>query len=163
MLLRENVIGLSHFSIAYGVGYSAHFFHGNLHIDVAEDGTQTLVDLTGTTFERNRLALEFADAALEVRCRSQVNRKGRYNRVYLGGLAGYRTDAYSYYEDANYRVKFYNVKGFNRMRFGVYAKLGRGPVNFYGQWGLSPLVTSGPMLPEWSAARFYNLGLAVTL
>lgn len=163
LLFREHIIGLSHFSVAYGAGYSAHFFHGNLHIDVAEDGTQTLVDLTGTNYQRNRLALEFADAALELRYRSKANRKGRYNRVYLGVVGGYRTDAYSYYEDENYRVKFYNVKGFNRYRYGAFAKVGRGPFNLYGQWSASPLVQSGPMLPAWSDSRFYNIGLSISL
>jgi len=44
-LMRDNVIGLSHFSVAYGLGYSAQFYHGNLRIDVAEDGTQTFMKI----------------------------------------------------------------------------------------------------------------------
>jgi len=161
--MRDHVIGLSHFSVAYGLGYSAQFYHGNLRIDVAEDGTQTLVDLTGHDFISNRFATEYVDAALELRYRGKVNRKGRYNRLYIGGCFGYRTDAYSYYKDAVYQVKYYQIAGFNPFRYGVHVKAGRGPVNAYVYYGLSSIVVDGPMLPEWSEARPLSVGLSVTL
>lgn len=161
--MRDNVIGLSHFSVAYGLGYSAQFYHGNVRIDVAEDGTQTLVDLSGRDFISNRFATEYVDAAIELRYRGKVNRKGRYNRLYIGGCFGYRTDAYSYYKDAVYQVKYYQIAGFNPFRYGVQIKAGRGPVNAYVYYGLSSIVVDGPMLPEWSEARPLSVGLSVTL
>ncbi|CAI8159212.1 MAG: Uncharacterised protein [Flavobacteriales bacterium UBA4585] len=161
--MRDNVIGLSHFSVAYGLGYSAQFYHGNVRIDVAEDGTQTLVDLSGRDFISNRFATEYVDAAIELRYRGKVNRNGRYNRFYIGGCLGYRTDAYSYYKDAVYRVKYYQISGFNPLRYGVHIKAGRGPVNAYVYYGLSAIVVDGAMLPEWSEARPLSVGLSVTL
>lgn len=161
--MRDNVIGLSHFSVAYGLGYSAQFYHGNVRIDVAEDGTQTLVDLSGRDFISNRFATEYVDAAIELRYRGKVNRNGRYNRFYIGGCFGYRTDAYSYYKDAVYRVKYYQISGFNPLRYGVHIKAGRGPVNAYVYYGLSSIVVDGAMLPEWSEARPLSVGLSVTL
>lgn len=161
--MRDNVIGLSHFSVAYGLGYSAQFYHGNVRIDVAEDGTQTLVDLSGRDFISNRFATEYVDAAIELRYRGKVNRNGRYNRFYVGGCFGYRTDAYSYYKDAVYRVKYYQISGFNPLRYGVHIKAGRGPVNAYVYYGLSAIVVDGAMLPEWSEARPLSVGLSVTL
>lgn len=162
-VFREHSIALSHFSVAYGLGYSAHYYHGNLHIHVNPDGTQSLQDLTGTSYKRNRFALEFVDAVLEFRYRSTSNNKGRYTRLYVGGLFGYRADAYSYQEAENYRVKFYNIDGFNRYRYGVYAKLGRGPWNLYGYYGLNPLASEAPLLPDFSGATSANLGLSFTL
>ena len=161
--MRDNVIGISHFSVAYGLGYSAQFYHGNVRIDVAEDGTQTLVDLSGRDFISNRFATEYVDAAIELRYRGKVNRNGRYNRFYIGGCFGYRTDAYSYYKDAVYRVKYYQISGFNPLRYGVHIKAGRGPVNAYVYYGLSAIVVDGAMLPEWSEARPLSVGLSVTL
>lgn len=161
--MRDNAIGLSHFSVAYGLGYSAQFYHGNVRIDVAEDGTQTLVDLSGRDFISNRFATEYVDAAIELRYRGKVNRNGRYNRFYIGGCLGYRTDAYSYYKDAVYRVKYYQISGFNPLRYGVHIKAGRGPVNAYVYYGLSAIVVDGAMLPEWSEARPLSVGLSVTL
>ena len=161
--MRDNVIGLSHFSVAYGLGYSAQFYHGNVRIDVAEDGTQTLVDLSGRDFISNRFATEYVDAAIELRYRGKVNRNGRYNRFYIGSCFGYRTDAYSYYKDAVYRVKYYQISGFNPLRYGVHIKAGRGPVNAYVHYGLSAIVVDGTMLPEWSEARPLSVGLSVTL
>ena len=162
-LLRENVIGLSHFSIAYGLGYSGHFYHGNLHIHVDEDGTQTLVDLSGEEYRSNRFATEYVDGILEFRYRSRANNKGRYNRIYLGGLMGYRVDAYSYQNSENYRVKFYDVDGFNTLRYGAYAKVGRGQFNLYYFFGFSPIVTSGVMLSDFENATSQNIGLSITL
>jgi hypothetical protein len=159
---RDNVFGISHFSWAWGLGYSAHFYHGNLHLDVSEDGTMTPLYLTGNGHS-NRFATEYLDASLEFRYRGNANNKGRYNRLYVGALFGYRTDSYSYYEDQNYRVKFYNIAGFNPYRYGVYAKAGRGPVNVFGFYGLSPLVVDGPLLDTWQEARSLNLGLSITL
>ena len=161
--MRDNVIGLSHFSIAYGVGYSAQFYHGNVRIDVAEDGTQTLVDLSGRDFISNRFATEYFDATVAFRYRGKANRKGRYNRLYVGGTFGYRTDAYSYYKDDAYQVKYYQISGFNPIRYGVHVKAGRGPVNAYVHYGLSAIVVEGAMLPEWAQARPLTVGLSFTL
>ncbi|MCH1401142.1 MAG: PorT family protein [Schleiferiaceae bacterium] len=160
--MRDNVFGISHFSWAWGVGYSAHFYQGNLHLDVSEDGTMTPVYLTGNDHS-NRFATEYVDGTVELRYRGNVNKKGRYNRLYVGALFGYRTDSYSYYKDQNYRVKFYNIAGFNPYRYGVYAKAGRGPVNVFGFYGMSPLVVDGPLLDTWQEARSLNLGLSITL
>ena len=162
-LMRDHVLGLSHFSIAYGLGYSAQFYHGNLRIDVAENGTQSIVDLTGRDFISNRFATEYLDATLEFRYRGKVNRNGRYNRLYLGGTFGYRTDAYSYYKDEIYQVKYYHVAGFNPIRYGLHVKAGRGPVNGYVHYGLSAIVVDGAMLPQWSEARPLSVGLSLTL
>lgn len=162
-LFREHTIGLSHFGIALGVGYSGHFYHGNLHVDVAQDGTQTLENLNGRAYNSNRLATEYADGLLELRYRSRANRKGRYTRLYIGGMAGYLVDSYSYLESDGYRVKFYNIGGFSAIRFGGYVKAGRGPFNLYYYCGLNPVVASGVLLDEFGAATQQNVGLSLTL
>lgn len=162
-LLRENTIGLSHFGIAYGVGYSGHFYHGNLHVDVAADGQQTLENLSGQSYISNRLATEYVDGVLEWRYRSNSNKNGRYTRVYVGGLVGYLTDSYSYLEMEDYRVKFYNIGGFSTLRYGAYLKAGRGPFNLYYYYGLNPMVESGVLVPVLGAATSQNIGLSITL
>ena len=161
--LREHHIGLTHFGIAYGLGYSGHFYHGNLHIHVDEDGTQSVRDLTGQDYKSNRFATEYLDGLLELRYRSKANKNGRYNRLYVGGVLGYKVDAYSYQNSGSYRVKFYNVDGFNTLRYGLYGKVGRGQINLFYFYGLSGLITSGSMLPEWSNATSRNLGVSITL
>lgn len=162
-LLRENTIGLSHFGFAYGVGYSGHFYHGNLHVDVASDGQQILENLDGQSYISNRLATEYVDGILELRYRSNANKNGRYTRVYVGGLVGYLADSYSYLETENYRVKFYNIGGFSTLRYGAYLKAGRGPFNLYYYYGLNPMVESGVLVPIFGAATSQNIGLSITL
>ncbi len=162
-LLRESTFGLTHFGLAYGVGYSGHFYHGNLHIDVSADGTQTLQNMDGVTYLSNRLAAEYVDGVLEFRYRSTANKKGRYNRFYVGVIAGYRVDSYAYLQAENYRVKFYNIGGFSTLRYGAYLKAGRGPFNLYYYYGLNPIVESGVLVPELGAATSQNIGLAITL
>jgi hypothetical protein len=162
-LLRESTFGLSHFGVAYGVGYSGHFYHGNLHIDVSADGTQTLQNLDGEAYLSNRLAAEYVDGVLEFRYRSTANNKGRYNRCYVGVIAGYRVDSYAYLQAEDYRVKFYNIGGFSTLRYGAYLKAGRGPFNLYYYYGLNPIVESGVLVPELGAATSQNIGLAITL
>ena len=162
-LLRESTFGLTHFGVAYGVGYSGHFYHGNLHIDVSADGSQTLQNLDGEAYLSNRLAAEYVDGVLEFRYRSAANNKGRYNRFYVGGIAGYRVDSYAYLKAENYRVKFYNIGGFSTLRYGAYLKAGRGPFNLYYYYGLNPIVESGVLVPELGAATSQNIGLSITL
>lgn len=162
-LLRECTLGLSHFGLAYGVGYSGHFYHGNLHIDVAADGSQTLQNLDDAIYLSNRLAAEYVDGILEFRYRSSANNKGRYNRFYLGAIVGYRVDSYAYIQAEDYRVKFYNIGGFSTIRYGTFLKVGRGPFNLYYYFGLNPIVTSGVLVPELGAANSQNIGLAITL
>ena len=162
-LLRESTFGLTHFGLAYGVGYSGHFYHGNLHIDVSADGTQTLQNLDGEAYLSNRLAAEYVDGVLEFRYRSGANNKGRYNRFYVGAIAGYRVDSYAYLQAENYCVKFYNIGGFSTLRYGAYLKAGRGPFNLYYYYGLNPIVESGVLVPELGAATSQNVGLSITL
>ena len=162
-VLRENTIGLSHFGIAYGVGYSGHFYHGNLHVDVASNGQQSVEHLDGQSYISNRLATEYVDGVLELRYRSNSNRNGRYTRLYVGGLIGYLTDSYSYLETENYRVKFYKIGGFSTLRYGAYLKAGRGPFNLYYYYGLNPIVESGVLVPDLGAATSQNIGLSITL
>lgn len=162
-LLRESTFGLTHFGVAYGVGYSGHFYHGNLHIDVSADGSQTLQNFDGEAYLSNRLAAEYVDGVLEFRYRSAVNNKGRYNRFYVGAVAGYRVDSYAYLKAEDYRVKFYNIGGFSTLRYGAYLKAGRGPFNLYYYYGLNPIVESGVLVPELGAATSQNIGLAITL
>ena len=163
MLFSDRNFGFSPFSIGMGLGYSAHYYHGDHHIIVNPDGTYVLEDLEPGTYLKNRFGLEYADLALELRYRSRANNKGRYWRLYVGGLAGYKVDSYSYFQSQTQRVKYYNIEGFNRFRYGVYAKFGRGPVNLYGYYGLSPLVTSGVLSPAWNEVTTANLGLSITL
>lgn len=162
-LLRETTFGLTHFGLAYGVGYSGHFYHGNLHIDVSADGSQTLQNLDDEAYLSNRLAAEYVDGVLEFRYRSAANNKGRYNRFYVGAIAGYRVDSYAYLQAADYRVKFYNIGGFSTLRYGAYLKAGRGPFNLYYYYGLNPIVESGVLVPELGAATSQNIGLSITL
>ena len=162
-LLRESTFGLTHFGLAYGVGYSGHFYHGNLHIDVSADGSHTLQNLDGEAYLSNLLAAEYVDGVLEFRYRSAANNKGRYNRFYVGAIAGYRVDSYAYLQADDYRVKFYNIGGFSTLRYGAYLKAGRGPFNFYYYYGLNPIVESGVLVPELGAATSQNIGLSITL
>ena len=162
-LLRESTFGLSHFSLAYGVGYSGHFYHCNLHIDVSADGSQTLQNLDDEIYLSNRLAAEYLDGILEFRYRSSANNKGRYNRFYLGAIAGYRVDSYAYIKADDYRVKFYNIGGFSAVRYGTFLKVGRGPFNLYYYFGLNSIVNSGVLVPELGAANSQNIGLAIIL
>ena len=162
-LLREQHIGLSHFGIAYGVGYSGHFYHGNVHVNVDPDGIQTLSFLNGQDYTSNRFATEYLDGVLEFRCRTNSNKNGRYTRLYIGGIIGYLTDSYSYFNSDAYRVKFYNVGGFNTWRYGTYVKCGRGPFNLFYYFGLNPIVSSGVLTSELENATSQNFGFSITL
>jgi len=162
-VFREQIIGLSHFSIAGGLGYSGQFYHGNIHIEVAENGEQNEVLLSEGSFKSNRFATEYADALLEFRYRGIANKKGRFTRVYVGGFVGYKTNAYSHLHTSNYEVKYYHIQGFNPLRYGVYIRAGKGPINLSASVGLSPLVSSGAMLTDWSEATSSSVGLSLML
>lgn len=162
-LLREQHLGLSHFGIAYGVGYSGHFYHGNVHVNVDPDGIQTLSFLNGQDYTSNRFATEYLDGVLEFRYRTNSNKNGRYTRFYIGGIIGYLTDSYSYFNSDAYRVKFYNVGGFNTWRYGTYVKCGRGPFNLFYYFGLNPIVSSGVLTSELENASSQNFGFSITL
>ena len=162
-LLREHRIGLSHFGIAYGVGYSGHFYHGNVHVNVDPDGTQTLSFLNGQDYISNRFATEYLDGVLEFRFRTNSNNKGRYTRFYIGGILGYLADSYSYFNSDLYRVKFYDIGGFSNLRYGSFIKFGRGPLNLYYYRGFNPVVSSGVLTTELGESTSQNIGLSITL
>jgi hypothetical protein len=161
--LREHHLGLSHFGVAYGIGYSGHFYHGNLHVNVDSDGTQSIGFINDREYASNRFATEYLDGIIEFRFRSTSNNLGRYTRLYIGGVIGYLADSYSYFNSDIYRVKFYNLGGFSTLRYGTYVKFGRGPLNLYYYYGLNPIVTSGVLTSELETATSQNIGFSVTL
>lgn len=162
-IFREHIIGLSHFSIAGGVGYSGQYYHGNVHIEVLENGEQNEVLLSAGSFKSNRIATEYADALLEFRYRGNANKKGRFTRIYVGGFAGYRTNAFSHLHTTNYEVKYYHIEGINPLRYGIYARAGKGPINLSASFSLSPIFSSGAMLTDWSEATSTSVGLSLML
>lgn len=162
-IFREHIIGLSHFALAGGLGYSGQHYHGNVHIEVLENGEQNEVLLSQDSYKRNRFATEYMDVLVEFRYRGIANKKGRFTRVYLGGFLGYRTNAYSHLRTSNYEVKYYHIDGFNPVRYGVYVRTGKGPINLSASLGLSPIFTSGPMLTDWSEATSTSVGLSLML
>jgi hypothetical protein len=96
----------SHWGIGYGPGFSVNYWHTNLNIETDPGGGP--INYTylpnDSSYKSNRFSASYFDFPVEMRFRSNSNNKGRYYRLYFGGLIGYRINSFSQFKTDNFNV-----------------------------------------------------------
>lgn len=142
MFMFENLFGRrSHWGIGYGPGFSVNYWHTNLNITTNPSGgplNYTFLP-SDSSFNSNRFSASYVDFPVEIRFRSNSNNKGRYYRLYVGGLIGYRINSFSQFKVDDYNVKHYNITSLSRWHYGVFLRTGYWLFNLYVYYGLNPV------------------------
>jgi len=168
MFMRETRLGLrSHFAFAYGLGFSTNYWHTNLNIKTLPQGGISYQYLpTDSTYKTNRFSANYIDLPIEFRYRSKSNHKGRYFRLYVGGLVGYKINSFSEFKESNYNVKFYKITDLASWHYGVFVRTGFWLFNLYAYYGLNPVFSDikvGNAPEGLGDMHSFSLGLSISL
>lgn len=168
MFMRESRLGLrSHFAFAYGLGFSTHYWHTNLNISLTPNGELNYSYLTqDTAYNRNRFSANYIDVPIEFRYRSKNSNKGRYFRLYLGGLVGYKINSFSQFVKNDFNIKYYKISDLAAWHYGVFVRTGYWLFNVYAYYGLNTVFADlkTENAPQGlGEMHSFSLGLSISL
>jgi len=167
MLMRETLFARkSHWGIAYGLGFSANFWHTNLNISsIPNTSNREYTYLpSDSTYKSNRFSASYIDIPFEFRFRTRSNSYGQYFRFYFGGLVGYRINSYSAFQTGDYSVKYYKLDDLARWHYGVFVRTGWWLFNLYAYYGINPVFDKFDNTPEGlDKMQSLSLGLSISL
>ncbi|HAD97163.1 MAG TPA: hypothetical protein DCG19_07130 [Cryomorphaceae bacterium] len=146
----------SHFSFAYGIGFTSNNFYNNLSLRTnAADGREFYSFLDTDTINSNKLTVQYIHIPIELRFRSGLSQKGNFFRFYVGAKVGVRVNSYSKLITDNFNRQFNNLGNLNRFMYGAYVRTGYSFINVYAYYGLSELF-SEQTYPEGVNPALYD-------
>lgn len=131
LLMNEKILGKGNAAIGFGLGFSSQNVHSNTFPTYDPDGSHTFLSPIYGNYDLNKLSCNFLDAALELRFRTNQNEKEKRFKISLGIKGGYLVQSHTKYEDANGKIKTYDIKNLSKFQYGPTARIA------YGNWGLS--------------------------
>jgi hypothetical protein len=169
MFMWENLFGRrSHWGIGYGPGFSVNYWHTNLNIETDPGGGP--INYTylpnDSSYKSNRFSASYFDFPVEMRFRSNSNNKGRYYRLYFGGLIGYRINSFSQFKTDNFNVKYAKINDVSRWHYGVFLRTGYWLFNLYVYYGLNPVFNqfkNGEGAEGLDKMQSLSIGLSISI
>ena len=132
LIMNEKVFGEGNTAIGFGLGFSSQNVHSNTFPTYNEDKSITyLTPLTGD-YDLNKLSVNYIDAALEFRLRTDENESRKRFKFTAGIKGGVLVQSHTKNDDDTVgKVKTYRIKNLNSFQYGLTARIG------YGRWGVS--------------------------
>ena len=129
------------FAIAPGLGFSYQNYNQNMFINGTAANPVYSIIPSGTYYSKNKIEEYLLDLPIEVRWRTSTMESHKFWRVYSGVKMSYVLASRSQYADGQYNVVIKNNPDFNALQLGVYMAMGYNTWNFYGYYGLTPLLS----------------------
>ncbi len=158
----------SHFSVALGPGLSSeNVYHNGRFINT--DTTTQLVPINDSIkYKRNKLNTNYLEAPLEFRFRTKPLVKSYRLKIAVGLRGGMLISSHIKFigqgtafgqPGDNVKIKEYKVPNLAKYRYGLTARVGFGPFNFIGYYGLSTLFDQGlgPAIVPVSIGFTFNM------
>ncbi|MCX6183527.1 MAG: porin family protein [Flavobacterium sp.] len=135
-------------AIAPGLGFSYQNYHQNLLINGSASQPVYSIIPTGTYYSKNKIEHYLLDLPIEFRWRTSTPESHKFWRIYSGLKLSYLLASRSQYTDGQYNVIIKNNPDFNKMQLGLYMAMGYNTWNFYGYYGLTPLLSKGATIQD---------------
>jgi len=169
-LMMDNPLGKSNFSIAYGIGVSAHNMYSNCMpfevIDTAgkPTGKTDFVAIPDNIkYKINKLTLLYGDIPVEIRFR--IKGKSENFKLAVGFKVGYLLQSHTKYIGdrldnitGDIKYKEYNIPNIEKLRYSATARIGFGRYCISGSYSLTTIF-KGAKGPEMYPI---SVGIAVT-
>jgi hypothetical protein len=154
----DKPIGSSNFSFGYGLGIYVHNYSSNANfiyqLDSTNSNVTTVLEPKKIPYIANRYNERSFEIPLEFRYRTKT---ATMFKIMLGGKIGYVVSDFRKTDDADGRVRHYNTKNINRLRYGLVFRIGVEQVCFTASYYLSEVFTkNGPQ-----GVMPYSLGIAI--
>jgi hypothetical protein len=156
-LVWDYPIGYGPFSISFGAGFSTHDLQSNGRVIYSIDGKYTsLVPIT-TPYTTNKLSCNYVEVPMEIRIRT---RGMNSFKMAVGGKVGYAFNVHTKFADADGKIKVYDIKNIDPLRYGVTLRIGYNKFDVQAFYALSELFVSGRGEPGMVP---YSIGIGLLL
>ncbi len=150
------------FSFGIGVGFASHNYYTNAVVtrfDSAGVNYSQFSVVGDTIKDRGKLSLNYVDLPLELRFRTNPNKKGYQWKLAIGAKLGYLVNAHEKIIDKDkIKVKVYDYPNVTQWRYGVTGRIGYGKVMLSGFYSLSPLFEDGT---STQTINQFSLGISI--
>ncbi|MBC7695613.1 MAG: PorT family protein [Burkholderiales bacterium] len=123
--LFDKPISNSNFSFGYGLGFYSHNYSSNANfvyqMDSSKHHVATVLEPKTTPYIANRYNERSFEIPLELRFRTKTT---RVFKLMLGAKVGYVISNFIKSDDADGRIRLYNIKNVNPLRYGVVFRVG---------------------------------------
>jgi hypothetical protein len=158
-LMFDKPIGRSNFSIGYGIGFYSHNFHSNAsfvnHYDSLNNYYTTEMIPKTNNYTVNRFAQQILEIPLELRFRTKTLSKFK---IMFGGKFGYVVNDFRKVFDDAGKLKYYDTKNVNYLRYGVLFRIGVEQVCFTACYYFSDVFVKNRGL---NGITPYSVGIAI--
>lgn len=157
-LMFDKPIKNSNFSFGYGAGIYCHNYSSNSSFvyktDSSTNITSTLLGQKTGSYNSNKYNERSVEIPLELRFRT----KSKNNfKIMLGAKVGYVFSDYKKTDDANGKIRMYDIKNVNRFRYGINFRIGVEQICLTASYYLSEVFTSkGPQ-----GIHPFSIGIAI--
>lgn len=156
--LFDKPISNSNFSFGYGLGFYAHNFSSNANIiyqlDTTNKHVHTVIEPKTNPYIANRYNERSFEIPLELRFRTKTP---TIFKVMLGAKIGYVVSNFKKTDDADGRIRLYNVKNVNPFRYGAVFRIGVEQICLTASYYFSEVFTNnGP-----KGINPFSIGIAI--
>jgi hypothetical protein len=154
----DKPFGASNFSLGFGLGLYVHNFSSNADFVYKLDSTNskvtTLLEPKTIPYIANRYNERSFEIPVELRFRTKT---ATMFKIMLGGKIGYVISDFRKSDDADGRIRHYNNRNINRLRYGIVFRIGVEQVCLTASYYLSEVFTKeGP-----KGISPYSIGIAI--
>lgn len=156
--LFDKPIKNSNFSFGYGLGFYFHNFSSNANIiyqlDSLNKNISTIIEPKTNAYKANKYNERSVEIPLELRFRTKTT---TVFKMMLGVKLGYVISNFKKTDDADGRIRLYDIKNINPWRYGVVFRVGVEQVCLTASYYLSEVFTNkGPQ-----GIHPFSIGIAI--
>ncbi len=142
--LFDKPLGNSNFSFGYGLGFYAHNYSSNAdfiyQLDSMNQNVTTVIKPKTVPYIANRYNERSFEIPLELRFRTKTTTTFK---IMVGAKIGYVVSDFKKTDDADGRIRRYNIKNVNHFRYGVNFRIGVEQVCLTASYYFSEVFTNG--------------------
>lgn len=147
-------------AIATGLGVSYFKYFQNMVVAKSNDVAVYNPATPGVDYRKNKFDQIFIDIPIEFRWRNSTPESHKFWRLYSGVKFSYNVANSSRYTDNQYDIKVTQNDDFNKLQAGPYVAFGYNTWNFYGYYGLIPILKTRAKVNN-DTVSFHTLNLGV--
>jgi hypothetical protein len=156
--LFDKPLGHSNFSFGYGLGFYSHNYSSNANfiykLDSMNQNTTTVLQPKTIPYIANRYNERSFEIPLELRFRTKTT---TVFKLMVGAKIGYVISNFKKSDDADGRIRLYNIKNVNPLRYGAVFRIGVEQICITASYYFSEVFTSrGPQ-----GIHPFSIGIAI--
>ena len=154
----DKPISNTNFSFGYGLGFYSHNFSSNANFvyqfDSVSQNTKTIIEPKTIPYIANRYNERSFEIPLELRFRTK---SATIFKIMVGAKFGYVISNFKKTDDANGRIRLYNIKNVNPFRYGVNFRIGVEQICLTGSYYFSEVFTNNGL----KGIHPFSIGIAI--